>query len=147
MVSAIIPYVDLTGTPAPPATDSAYITGTFVAHGLLAADVGKPVRLTATSIQIWDDAADSIYLTGLLKAVVSANSVTIVLPGATIEFATALLESTDVSTNGRWFYWDYSAGLYKCYAPTDAVHQMAIIEVLTIGGTNSTAIFNPTKAV
>ncbi|MFO0915281.1 MAG: hypothetical protein U0795_20130 [Pirellulales bacterium] len=133
-----------TGTVTIAADAGGSLQVTAAAHGLTAADVGKPIVLTSTGLAVWDDVNFANFPSGLLAERIDADQVKLALTGATIVLADTLLEGTNLAVNGRWFYWDKSqnagAGRWMYELPDDSYFDVPLIEVVSIGGGSVTAI-------
>ncbi len=98
-----------------------YSQETRTGHGRVSGDVGKPIDGEGVIV---DDAAADAYVSGVLAGVPDVNTLVVAPVGSPVfDIAIGLLDggdTYDISTDGRFVYWDLSAGVYKATLPADS---------------------------
>jgi hypothetical protein len=114
------------------------VTIAATAHGLVAADIGKPLDGST----IVDDVNSSHVPLWVLAEVIDANNIRVQMNGE-ISIDDALLEggaTYNLGTQGPYVYWDKSVGTYVDTLPTDSwIGMREILYILEISGGNFTA--------
>jgi hypothetical protein len=124
---------DLLSIPPPTPSDpgvSNEITST--AHGLLAADIGKPVGFRANGKPyIWNDAGTTEYPVAILCDVPDVNTIKLAYPGSLLSVASSLFPASmpvvGGETNSRVMYWDLTSQTYVHDCPSDSVYALECV--------------------
>lgn len=116
---------------------------TATSHGRVSGDIGKPMFGGA----ILDDTSETHFPNGVLLGIPNTNTVVIAGPGAIMSIPVALLEdgaSYDITTSGRFVFWDASVGTYVADLPADTASKIPdILEIISVGASTFTARVRP----
>lgn len=115
---------------------STYRTLSKTSHGLVSGDVGK----TLSGFAVLDDTSVAAWPSGVLMSIPDANNLTVATPGSDITLSTSWLangNSTNLTTEGRYFHWDLSASKYVSTRPKDSLVP-DVLEVISINTGAST---------
>jgi hypothetical protein len=88
-----------------------------VPHGLTSAMVGRVLF----GSQVFDDASDDSWPTGVLSSVTDAGTLFYATEGTAIDILSSMFDAAyDIEADGRFMFWDFSELKYKRLKPLDS---------------------------